>query len=108
MSIWASFSHRLEISSAAAMEEIKLLAMASGVRRRSRENANDLKSDPRHHLAQHDRRRPVHARGAQRKAQADRRAEGLAESRSPFRNRSIWDHLRGELFWIEKFPARRK
>jgi hypothetical protein len=28
--------HRLEISSAAAMEEIKLLAMASGVRRRGR------------------------------------------------------------------------
>src|SRR5262249_2017940 len=42
-------------------------AEGSGVRRRSRENANDLKPDPREHSAQHNRRRPVHARGAQRK-----------------------------------------
>ena len=33
---------------------------------------------PRDHTAQHDRRRLVHARGAQRKAQADSRPEGLA------------------------------
>ena len=32
----------------------------------------------RRHLAQHDCRRPVHARGPQRKAQADPCAEGLA------------------------------
>jgi len=54
-------------------------AQGSGVRRRSRENANDLKPDPRDHLAQHDRRRPVHARGPQRKAQADPCPEGLAQ-----------------------------
>jgi hypothetical protein len=30
------------------------------------------------HLAQHDRRRSVHAGGLQRKAQADPRAQGLA------------------------------
>ena len=52
--------------------------MGSGVRRRSRENANDSKPDPWDHAAQHDRRRPVHARGPQRKAQADPCAERLA------------------------------
>jgi len=78
MSIWAISSPRLEISSAAAMEEIKLLAMSSGVRRRSRENANDPKPDPRNHLAQYDHRRPGYARGPQRKAQADPCTEGLA------------------------------
>jgi hypothetical protein len=30
------------------------------------------------HPAQHDRRRPVHRGGAQRKSQADSRAQGLA------------------------------
>ena len=53
-------------------------AEGSGVRRRSRKNANDLEPDPRDHLAQHDRRRRVHARGPQRKAQTDPCAEGLA------------------------------
>jgi hypothetical protein len=42
---------------------------------------NDLESDLRDHPAQHDRRRPVHANRAQRKAQADPCAEGL--SREP-------------------------
>ena len=44
----------------------------------NRENANDFESNPRDQLAQHDRRRPVHARGVQRKVQADPCAQGLA------------------------------
>jgi hypothetical protein len=57
-----------------------------------------------HHPAQHDRRRPVHARGPQRKAQADPCAEGLAGE--PV---AIWEFVTsgiidGEFFsWIEKF-----
>jgi hypothetical protein len=37
-----------------------------------------LNMDPREHPAQHDRRRLVHGRSTQRKAQADPCAEGLA------------------------------
>jgi hypothetical protein len=55
-----------------AVEPVFLKTLKDPVlRRRSREDANDPKADPLDHLAQHDRRRPVHARGPSKKAQAD-------------------------------------
>ena len=42
MSIWASSSHKTGNSLCCD----KLLAMGSGIRRRTRENANDLKPNP--------------------------------------------------------------
>jgi hypothetical protein len=53
-----AFHTRLEIFFAAGMEELFLEA---------EKNANDLKPDPRDHVAENNRRRPAHARGAQRK-----------------------------------------
>jgi hypothetical protein len=51
--------------------------------------------DPRDDPAQHDRGRRVHARGPQRKAQADPRTEGLAEEPAAISESvASWDHRR--------------
>jgi hypothetical protein len=60
--------------------------------------------DPRDHPAQHDRRRPVHARGPQRKAQADPCAKGLAgEPVAISESVASCDH-RGEFFLDREIP----
>src|SRR4030095_481173 len=96
MSIRASFSHKTGNF---------LCCGYGGTISRSRENANDLEPNPRDHPAQNDRRRPVHARGAQRKAQADPCAEGVVGEPVAVSKSVAFCIIGAEFFSVEKFPA---
>src|SRR4029434_388448 len=102
MSIRASFSHKTGNF---------LCCGYGGTISRSRENANDLEPNPRDHPAQNDRRRPVHARGLQRKGQADPYPEGLA-GEPPAISESVasWDYHEGQilaLHWSRRLVSAR-
>src|SRR5262245_60306906 len=89
MSIRASFSYETGNFFCCGYAGTKLLATESGVRRRSREDASHLKPDLREHLAPHDRRRPVRARGARQKTQANPAPKGQWETAAIFRIRAL-------------------
>ena len=83
-----AFHTRLEIFFAAGMEELFLEA------EKTRMTLNPIPDHP----AQHDRRRFVHARGLQRKGQADPYPEGLA-GEPPAISESVasWDYHEGQI-----------
>jgi hypothetical protein len=105
MSIWASSSPETgNFLCFGGLEEINYLQWDPEFVAEAEKTRMTLNPIPGANLHKHDRRRPIHARGPQRKAQADPCAEGLAGE--PV---AIWEFVTsgiidGEFFsWIEKF-----